>query len=119
LSGTSSPVRAFTRPRRGRRHRSLGRLCGDLPQLRQRACDQQGDPARFSELQKSLDTGTHALLDALRHCSISERSFRQSQVDAAVRFRGKVFGDEYASLLSKAADVASQSERKAAAAVRA
>jgi hypothetical protein len=37
----------------------------------------------------------------------------------AVRFRGKVFGDEYASLLSKAADVASQSERKAAAAVRA
>jgi hypothetical protein len=69
----------------------------------------------FSELQKSLDTGTHALLDALRHASGGERSFRQSQVDAAVRFCAKVFGDEYASLLTKAADVASQSERKAAA----
>jgi hypothetical protein len=56
---------------------------------------------------------------AIDHCSTSERSFRQSQVDAAVRFCAKVFGDEYASLLSKAADVASQSERKAVAAARA
>jgi hypothetical protein len=68
----------------------------------------------FNELQQSLDSGTHALLDALRHANDRERAFRQSQVDAAVRFCAKVFGQEYASLIAKAADVASQSERKAA-----
>jgi hypothetical protein len=67
----------------------------------------------FSELQQSLDAGTRALLDALRQAEGGERSFRQSQVDAAVRFCGKVFGQEYANLLAKAA--ASQVERKAAA----
>jgi hypothetical protein len=67
----------------------------------------------FSELQQSLDAGTHALLDALRQAEGGERSFRQSQVDAAVRFCAKVFGQEYANLLAKAA--ASQVERKAAA----
>ena len=50
----------------------------------------------FSELQKSLDAGTHALLDALRQSTAGERTFRQSQVDAAVRFCAKVFGEEYA-----------------------
>ena len=45
----------------------------------------------------------------------NERPFRQSQVDAAVRFCAKVFGQEYAALLTKAADVASHGERKAAA----
>lgn len=73
----------------------------------------------FGDLQKSLDTGTHALLDALRQSTGGERTFRQSQVDAAVRFCAKVFGDEYASLLTKAADVASQGERKPAAVARA
>ena len=41
--------------------------------------------------------------------------FRQSQVDAAVRFCAKVFGSDYAALLTKAAEVAGNSERKAAA----
>ena len=50
----------------------------------------------------------------LRNSGDNERAFRQSQVDAAVRFCAKVFGQEYASLLTKAADVASHSERKAA-----
>lgn len=68
----------------------------------------------FNELQQSLDAGTRALVDALRVASEPERPFRQSQVDAAVRFCAKVFGQEYASLLSKAADVASHGERKAA-----
>lgn len=68
----------------------------------------------FTELQQCLDAGTRALLDALRNCGDAEQAFRQSQVDAAVRFCAKVFGQEYASLLTKAADVASQSERKAA-----
>ncbi len=67
----------------------------------------------FTELQQCLDTGTKALLDALRQCSEDERPFRQSQVDAAVRFCAKVFGQDYANLLTKAADVASHGERKA------
>ena len=69
----------------------------------------------FTELQQCLDVGTKTLLDALRTSGDNERPFRQSQVDAAVRFCAKVFGQEYASLLTKAADVASHTERKAAA----
>jgi hypothetical protein len=68
----------------------------------------------FTELQQCLDVGTKALLDALRTCGDNERPFRQSQVDAAVRFCAKVFGQEYASLLTKAAGVASHVDRKAA-----
>jgi hypothetical protein len=68
----------------------------------------------FNELQQFLDTGTRTLLDALRVASGGERPFRQSQVDAAVKFCAKVFGQEYASLLAKAAEVASHDhERKA------
>jgi hypothetical protein len=74
----------------------------------------------FNELQQLLDTGTRTLLDALRGASDGERPFRQSQVDAAVRFCAQVFGREYASLLTKAAEVASHDhERKAAAVARA
>jgi hypothetical protein len=74
----------------------------------------------FNELQQFLDTGTRTLLDALRGASAGERPFRQSQVDAAVRFCAKVFGQEYASLLAKAAEVALHDhERKAATPARA
>jgi hypothetical protein len=73
----------------------------------------------YNELQHYLDTGTQALLDGLRHAGATDRRFRQSQVDAAVRFCAKIFGKEYASLLSKAAEVAANSERKAAAATKA
>ena len=68
----------------------------------------------YSELHHYLDTGTRALLDTLRVASPGERPYVQSQVDAAVRFCGKLFGQEYAALLSKAAEVASHDvERKA------
>ncbi len=60
----------------------------------------------LSELRQYLDDGTRALLEGLRHAGESDRSFRQSQVDAAVRFCAKVFGREYAALLGKAAEVA-------------
>jgi hypothetical protein len=74
----------------------------------------------FNELQQFLDSGTRTLLDALRGATGGERPFRQSQFDAAVRFCAKVFGQEYASLLAKAAEVASlDQERKAAAPARA
>jgi hypothetical protein len=68
-----------------------------------------------SELQNYLETGTSPLLDALRGGDDAHRAFRLSQVDATVRFAGKVFGASYASLLAKAAEVAAQDgERKAA-----
>jgi hypothetical protein len=68
-----------------------------------------------SELQNYLETGTSPLLDALRTGDDIHRAFRLSQVDATVRFSGKVFGPSYASLLAKAAEVAAQDgERKAA-----
>jgi hypothetical protein len=51
------------------------------------------------------------LLDALRIASPTERTFRQSQLDAAVQFCAKVFGQEYASLLVKAAGVATPQDQ--------
>ncbi len=68
----------------------------------------------FAELQEYLDSGMGSLLDGVRHAGLADRSFRQSQVDAAVRFCAKVFGKQYASLLDKAAEVANARERKAA-----
>jgi hypothetical protein len=68
----------------------------------------------YSELEQYLDTSTRSLLDGLRHATDADRAYRRSQLDAAIRFCGKVFGREYASLLSKAADVALTGERKAA-----
>jgi hypothetical protein len=60
----------------------------------------------FSELQQYLDGGRRALLDGLRHAGEADRRFRQSQVDAAARFCAKVFGNDYAALVGKAAEVA-------------
>ena len=66
-----------------------------------------------SELQQYLDGGTRALLDGVRHAGVADRSFRQSQVDAAVRLCAKVFGQDYASMVGKAAEVAGATERQA------
>ena len=67
-----------------------------------------------SDLQNYFDTGTQPLLDRLRAAPAAERSFRQSQLDAAVRFCAKLFGADYAGTLAKAADVAAKGEQKAA-----
>jgi hypothetical protein len=67
-----------------------------------------------SELETCLDTATQSLLDSVRNSSPEDRGFRLSQLDAAVRFSSKVFGRRYAELLSKAAEVAIHSERRAA-----
>ncbi len=68
----------------------------------------------LTELRQYLDNGTRALLESLRHAGEADRSFRQSQVDAAVRFCAQVFGREYAALLGKAAEVAGAAESRAA-----
>jgi hypothetical protein len=62
----------------------------------------------YSEMQQYLETGTKVLLDALRHAGDNDRPFRQSQVEAAIRFCRTVFGADYAGFLAKAADVAVQ-----------
>ncbi|HXQ83071.1 MAG TPA: hypothetical protein VN769_03300 [Xanthobacteraceae bacterium] len=62
----------------------------------------------YSELTLYLETGTKVLLDSLRQAGDADRPFRQSQVDAAIRFCRTVFGGEYAGLLAKAAEVAVQ-----------
>jgi hypothetical protein len=70
-----------------------------------------------SELSLYLETGTKVLLDSIRHAGDADRPFRQSQVDAAIRFCRTIFGAEYAGLLAKAAEVAAQTaagERKSA-----
>jgi hypothetical protein len=69
----------------------------------------------FTEVQNYLETHVQQLLDGLRSAGKVDRSYRQSQFDAAVRFCGKIFGAEYAETLIKAADVAVASERKAVA----
>jgi hypothetical protein len=69
----------------------------------------------FTEVQQYLDTGTRVLVEGLRGAEAADRPFRQSQVDAAVRFCAKIFGAQYAAVLGKAAEVAVNSERKAAA----
>ena len=67
----------------------------------------------FSDLQQYLDGGRRALLDGLRHAGEADRRFRQSQVDAAARFCAKVFGNDYAALVGKAAEVARTPVRRA------
>jgi hypothetical protein len=71
----------------------------------------------YTELQQYLETGTRVLVDTLRHAGDADRPFRQSQVDAAIKFCRTLFSAEYAGLLAKAAEVAVQTaaaERKAA-----
>jgi hypothetical protein len=68
-----------------------------------------------SEMQTYLESCSQALLDGLRNATDGDRRFRQSQLEAAARFGGKVFGGEYAATLTKAAEIAlaANTERKA------
>jgi len=68
----------------------------------------------WTDLEHYLDPATAALVANLRVAGDSDRPFRQSQLDAAVRFCRKVFGEDYAAMLLKARDVAAAAERKAA-----
>ena len=58
--------------------------------------------------------GLGKLLDGLRVASEHDRSFRKSQMDAAIKFCGKAFGQDYASLLVKAAETAGNADRRVA-----
>lgn len=69
----------------------------------------------LSDLQNYLESGSQTLLDVLRNVEGPDRNYRMAQMDATIRFCAKLFGDDYATQLSRAADVAATSERKAAA----
>jgi hypothetical protein len=66
----------------------------------------------YQEIQQYLDSGTPTLLDALRVAGEHDHSFRKSQMEAAIKFCGKAFGQDYAAVLMKAAEKADHVERK-------
>jgi len=66
----------------------------------------------FSDLQHYVESATEALVEALRTGDARIRAFRQIQAETAIRFCESIFGHEYASLMTKAAEVALNGERK-------
>jgi hypothetical protein len=66
----------------------------------------------YSDLQHYVEQATEALVQSLRGGDAKARAYRQMQVSAAVRFCDILFGHEYASLMSRAAENATTDERK-------
>ena len=66
----------------------------------------------YSDLQQYVEHSTEALVQSLRGGDAKARAYRQMQVAAAIRFCDLLFGQDYASLMSRAAENAVPSERK-------
>ena len=66
----------------------------------------------YSDLQQYVERSTESLVQSLRAADHKVRAYRQQQVSAAVRFCELLFGDDYASLMSRAAQNALVGERK-------
>jgi len=66
----------------------------------------------YSDLQHYVEQATEALVQSLRGGDAKARSYRQMQVTAAIRFCGILFGNEYAALMSRAAENAVTGEHK-------
>jgi hypothetical protein len=66
----------------------------------------------YSDLQHYVEHSTEALVQSLRNGDPKTRSYRQMQVTAAIRFCDVLFGHDYASLMSRAAENALTGERK-------
>jgi len=67
----------------------------------------------YSDLQHYVEHSTEALVQSLRAGDTKARAYRQMQVTAAIRFCDVLFGHDYASLMSRAAENALTGERKA------
>jgi hypothetical protein len=67
----------------------------------------------YSDLQHYVEHSTESLVQSLRNVDIKTRAYRQAQVQAAIRFCDVLFGHDYASLMSRAAENALTGERKA------
>lgn len=68
----------------------------------------------YSDLQHYLENSTKALIDSLRVCDTRVLGFRRAQVDAGIKLCAVLYGEEYAQVMTKAADVALNTERKPA-----
>jgi hypothetical protein len=66
----------------------------------------------YSDLQQYVEQSTEALVQSLRSGDLKTRPYRQMQVQAAIRFCEVLFGHDYASLMSRAAENAVTGERK-------
>jgi hypothetical protein len=66
----------------------------------------------YSDLQQYVEHSTEALVQSLRGGDAKARAYRQMQVAAAIRFCDLLFGQDYASLMSRAAENAVPTERK-------
>jgi len=66
----------------------------------------------YSDLQQYVEKSTEALVQSLRGGDAKARAYRQMQVKAAIRFCEVLFGQDYASLMSRAAENALTGERK-------
>lgn len=66
----------------------------------------------YSDLQHYVEQSTEALVQSLRVSEGRGRAYRQMQVAAAIRFCDVLFGADYASLMSRAAENAVTGERK-------
>jgi hypothetical protein len=66
----------------------------------------------YSDLQQYVERSTETLVNSLRAADHKVRSYRQQQVQAAIRFCEVLFGDDYASLMRRAAENALTGERK-------
>jgi hypothetical protein len=58
----------------------------------------------YSDIQQYVEKSTEALVQALRGADAKVRPFRQMQVKAAIRFCELLFGQDYASQMSRAAE---------------
>jgi hypothetical protein len=66
----------------------------------------------YSDLQHYVEQSTEALVQSLRGGDAKTRAYRQMQVEAAIRFCDVLFGHDYASLMTRAAENALTGERK-------
>jgi hypothetical protein len=66
----------------------------------------------YSDLQQYVEQATEALVQSLRGSDARARAYRQMQVAAAIKFCDVLFGHDYASLMSRAAENALTGERK-------
>jgi hypothetical protein len=66
----------------------------------------------YSDLQSYVERSTEALVQSFRASDSKTRPYRQMQVNAAIRFCEVLFGADYASLMSRAAENAKVGELK-------
>ena len=66
----------------------------------------------YTELQHYVEKATETLVESLRTPDPKVRAYRQMQMQAAIRFCDVLFGPDYASLMSKAAEMARSVEAK-------